>query len=309
MKHTLAKVALITAAVAVVSLGIAAILFFTTNIDQGWMLKRGAEVEKRETASLDGITEIDVRSSSVDVLVGANGGDALEVKLHGMVYSDHPEAVPQLIVEKDGELLSIGTGAGKPRPFVFAIRSGDLVLEVGIPQRYRGTLVVRSRSGDVTILEQELARLSVETASGDMKLRSVSSAEASLISASGDQAIDGLEGGQLSLRSLSGGILAEDLRGAARVESSSGDIFLKYRQFDADLDVQSSSGDVELFLTDSAGFCLEARSSSGDIDCAFPLVLSASGGQMSRDAVVGIVAEGTHSVRVNTSSGDVTLGP
>jgi len=309
MNNTLKKIVLITAAVAVVSLGIATILFFTTSMNGAWELKGGVTVDEQETFSLEGIAELNVQTSSTDVLVGKSEGSSIEVYLHGTVHTSRSEAIPTLAVEQTGNLLQITTERENGQHFVLGFYSDDLVLEIGVPEQYRDRLVVRTSSGDVDIIDQNLSELSVDTSSGDIQLRSVQAATVSMESSSGDQEAENLQAEYSELTSTSGDVRVGDLTGGAKVKSSSGKITLSYLEFNADLEVRSSSGDVKLFLTETARFRLEARASSGDISCEFPLTLAGASSEMSRNAVVGMVGDGTHQIVVQTSSGDITIRP
>lgn len=309
MKDTLKRIVLITAAVAVVSLGIAAILFFTTKKNGVWELKGGIAVDEQETFSLEGITEINVQTGSIDVFIENTEGSSIEVYLHGTVHTNRSEAVPTLVVEQTGDLIEIATERKKGQYFTLGFYSDDLVLEIGVPEQYRNRLVVDTSSGDVDIIDQNLSELSVDTSSGDIQLRSIRAATVSMESSSGAQEAQNLQAEYSELTSTSGDLRVGDLQGGAKVKSSSGEIILSYLEFNADLEVRSSSGDVKLFLTEAAQFCLEARASSGDISCEFPITLAGASSVMSRNRVIGTVGDGTQQVVVKSSSGDITIRP
>ncbi|UCF98545.1 MAG: DUF4097 family beta strand repeat protein [Spirochaetaceae bacterium] len=309
MNRNLKKIVFITAAVAVVSLGLAAILFFATNVGRAWGLKGGIPVDERRTFFVEGIGDISIRTGSTDVFVGKNEGSSVEIHLYGTVYSAQPEAIPALNAEQNGGLLTITTGRKDGRPFVLGFFSSDLILEIRIPERYRDALLVHTSSGDVEIDDQQLSKLSVETSSGDIQLRSIQAGTITLGSSSGDQRVENLLAEHSELTSSSGEIRVKGLEGGAKAESSSGDITLHYQVFNSDLEVRSSSGDVGLFLTETAEFRLEARASSGDVDCAFPVTLAEASGEVRRNRLRGIVGDGTHQVVVQTSSGDITIRP
>jgi lia operon protein LiaG len=307
MKGPSNRVVLVISAVAAVSLGVAAVLFFTTTANLFGQSGAGITVEKRRTFPLEGITEINVRTSSTEVLIRQIRGDTVELYLHGTVRTGRTDAEPELAAERSGGSLMISTD--RTKAVVFGYFASNMVLEIGVPERYAGDLTVHTSSGDVEISDQNLSALFVETSSGDMRLSSIQAAELSTHSSSGDQTANGLRSGRAQFRSSSGDILAGNLQGGARAESSSGSITLRFRDFSSDVEVHSSSGDVELYLTGSAQFRLEARSSSGDIDCAFPVTLSGAGSEMRRHRMTATVGEGTHRVSVKTSSGDITIAP
>lgn len=309
MNHTLKKIVLITAAVAVVSLGIAAILFFTTSMNRAWEPNGGITVDEQESFSPEGINEINVQTSSIDVSIGKAEASSIEMFLHGTVHSSRSQAIPKLTIELSGDTLEITTEWKNGQHFVLGFYSDDVVLEIRVPEQYRNRLVVRTSSGDVDIIDQNLSELSVDTSSGDIQLRSIQAATISLESSSGDQASEGIQAENSELISTSGDVRVEDLQGGAKVKSSSGEITIRYFEFNADMEVRSSSGDVKLYLTEAAQFRLQAKASSGDIRCEFPVSLAGAGGEMSRSKVVGMVGDGIHQVAVQTSSGDITIRP
>jgi lia operon protein LiaG len=214
-----------------------------------------------------------------------------------------------LVAELFGDTLDITTERKKGQHFVLGFYSDDLVLEIGVPEQYRSRLVVRTSSGDVEMNDQILSTLSVHTSSGDMQLSSIQAATVSLESSSGDQEAESIQAENSELTSTSGDVRVGDLQGGAKVKSSSGEITLSYLEFNADLGVRSSSGDVKLFLTEAAQFRLEARASSGDISCEYPVTLAGASSEMSRNKVIGTVGDGTHQVVVQTSSGDIAIRP
>jgi lia operon protein LiaG len=309
MNDTLKKIVWITAAVAVVSLGIAAVLFFTTGMGGPWEPGKGIIVDEQRSFPSSGIGELEVRTSSTDVLVGTSEGNTVDVRLTGTVYTGQADAVPALAAEQSGEVLEISTERKDGRRWVLGFFSSDLIVEIKVPDQYRGALIVHTSSGDVEISDQILSELSVETSSGTIQLHSIEAATAALDSSSGDQTVEGINAGHSQMSSSSGEIRVRDLHGGTKAESSSGDITLRYGEFDSDLEVHSSSGDVELFLTEAAEFRVEALTSSGDIDCAFPVTLSGAESEMRRNRLFGTVGEGTHRVVVRTSSGDISIRP
>jgi lia operon protein LiaG len=292
MNDKLKKIVLVTAAVAVTSLAVAAILFFTTGGYRGWDWTEpgGIEVKESESFSLQGLAEINVQTSSIDVLVIESPGSSLELLLHGSVFTGRKEAIPHLSAVQRDDVLEVTTQQEDGKKFVVGFFSSDLVLELRVPAAYSERVVVRTSSGDIELSSLRVSTLTTETSSGD-------------------QLLEDLEVQQSQLTSTSGRIRAEAFRGAARAKSSSGDITLSYEAFDGDLEIRSSSGDVRLFLTDEADFRLQAKASSGDIQCDFPVTLAGAGSEMSNNTLNGLIGEGAHQVMVTTSSGDITIRP
>jgi lia operon protein LiaG len=309
MNNTLKKIVWITAGIAVVSLGIAVVLFFATGMGGPWEPGKGIIVDEQRSFASSGIGKLEVQTSSTDVFVGTGEGNTIVAHLHGTVYTGQEEAVPALAAEQVGDVIDISTERKAGRKWILGFFSSDLILEIKVPNNYRGAFVLHTSSGDVEISDQILSELSVETSSGTIRLHSVRAATVTVASSSGDQMAEGMTAGYSQMTSSSGEIRVEDLQGGAKVESSSGDITLRYGEFDSDLEVRSSSGDVELYLTEKAEFQVEARASSGDIDCAFPVTLNEADSEIRSNRLCGTVGEGTHRVSVRTSSGDITIRP
>jgi lia operon protein LiaG len=299
----------ITTAVAIVSLGIASVLFFATDMSGLWNPQGGLPVDEQSTFSVEGIEEINIRTSSIDVFVEKGDGESVDIHLHGTVYSGRPESIPTLAAVQNGNILKITTERKDGRKFVFGFYSSDLTLQIRVPEQFHGDLAVHTSSGDVKIYDQLLDELDTETNSGDIQLRSIQAAKATLETSSGDQRVEDMQTQFSQMTSSSGDQWGKGLEGEVRAESSSGGITLKFASFDSDLEVRSSSGDVRLSLTETAEFDLEARASSGDVDCTFPLTLDAADSEMRDNQLIGRVGAGTHKVKVRTSSGDITIRP
>jgi len=307
--NRLRNIILITAAVAVVSLGIATALFFAADVGGEWGPRPGLDVNESRSFPIDQLDKIEVRTSSVDVLVVQSKTNSVDIHLHGTVYTGRSESIPTLAAESTGRVLKIETERKDGRTFFLGFYSDNLVLEIAVPAGYEKALNVHTGSGDVQISDQILSELSVETGSGEIQIELVEADNVTLDSSSGDQRLDHVAAAQSSITSGSGEIRAQELEGGARVKSSSGDITLRYRDFDADLEVHSGSGEVKLYLTHEAQFRLEAKASSGDIACTFPITLAGADSEMRRNRVMGVVGQGTHRVSVQTASGDIDIQP
>jgi lia operon protein LiaG len=309
VNDTLKTIVWITAGAAVVSLGIAVLLFFTGDMAESFKPGNGITVDERKSFGTGGIDRINVQTSSIDVYVTTVDGDTVELWLHGEVYTGQPDAVPALAADKNGELLEISLERKDERKWMLGFFSGDLILEIGIPQSYGGSLKVDTSSGDVEIRDQNLSELSVQTSSGDLRLNSIQASTIAMESSSGDLTGESLNAGHATMSSSSGEIRVRGLRGGVSAESSSGDISLRFGELDGNVEVESSSGDVGLFLTETAAFQVEAKASSGDVDCAYAVTLSGADREIRKNRLSGTVGAGTHRVSVKTSSGDITIRP
>ena len=78
MNNTLKTIVWITAGVAVVSLGIAAAIFFAGGMQAFWEPGNGISVDEQRSVSIGGIEHIDVNTSSTDVYVSESIAQPIE---------------------------------------------------------------------------------------------------------------------------------------------------------------------------------------------------------------------------------------
>ena len=184
----------------------------------------------------------------------------------------------------------------------FEVASADLELK-----RLAGDLALEGSSGD-TRAEDIRGRWTSEFSSGDLELT-------------------GFRGEEIRFKTSSGDVRGNEIQ-ANRVESdtSSGDVSLRRADVE-DFSAESSSGDVRLEVEGARLQAVRAHTSSGDVTLGLPRDASfeADADQSSGDMSVGftdgsstlrhdkVVAyrrgEGATRIRVETSSGDLSIYP
>src|SRR5512136_886577 len=104
---TLGIAALVLAAVAVGSFGIAALIAFASG-GFGFADGPGAgtAVDEAKTFPMEGIRTIRLATSSTDILVVRSPDSKLSVRLHGTVYGAAADVVPTLVTELSAGVLS-----------------------------------------------------------------------------------------------------------------------------------------------------------------------------------------------------------
>lgn len=177
------------------------------------------------------------------------------------------------------------------------------------------SLDIHSSSGDIMLNDCSLEALNVESASGDVELEDILG-EQRIGTASGDITLTGSRG-CVEIGTASGDISVYDHGGGAlQLHSSSGDMEAETQ---AALTAESASGDMELTVTDAAGY-VTASSASGDISCYIKGgryraklstrsgdLLNHSGKQSSSGGRELHLGEGETLVELQTSSGDILL--
>ena len=132
--------------------------------------------------------------------------------------------------------------------------------------------------------------------SGGVRTRRLACERLTISTVSGEAEI---EGGMESLRysSTSGGMRADGLPEGCAVETDtvSGNMELRFDGCPGDIEADSTSGSVRIYLPDDVGFALDYDSVSGDLDCDFPYLKGVYGGEVCFE------------MDISTTSGDLNI--
>ncbi|MBM3957561.1 MAG: DUF4097 family beta strand repeat protein [Gemmatimonadetes bacterium] len=174
--------------------------------------------------------------------------------------------------------------------------SGDLIIgNIG------GRVDVSTGSGDIAAGTVG-GSFNARTGSGSVRAGGVSG-EITVSTGSGDIEVSQTAPGAVRVNAASGDITLKGIHGLLRASTSSGDVIAQGTPT-ADWQVSSASGDITLEVPQTAGFELDAQSSSGRIDSKHPVTVI---GSIERHALQGKVRSGGPLVRVRTSSGTIRV--
>ena len=162
-------------------------------------------------------------------------------------------------------------------------------------------LSVSSTSGDLDIRQNtDIKTASLSSTSGTVALTVPSAEKISMESTSGDISVT-VPGtvGTLNLDSTSGRIKT-DIAGVekAKLSSTSGDITATLATF-TDLNVDATSGDVSLKLTETKGFTLDLDARPGKLRTSLPMAVKSENRY--------VFGDGSASLRVSATSGDIRI--
>ena len=171
-------------------------------------------------------------------------------------------------------------------------------LTVLIPE----SLCLEGLEVDVTAAELTLDALTVsgevnfDSVSGGIRARKLACQRLSVSTVSGAGEIEGCME-RLRYSSTSGGMRADGLPEGCEVETDtvSGNMELRFTGCPGDIEADSTSGSVSVYLPGDVGFELDYDSVSGDLDCDFPVLRGVYG-----DRVM-------FSIDVSTTSGDLDI--
>ena len=174
--------------------------------------------------------------------------------------------------------------------------SGDLILN----EITAGNINADVSSGDVRLLDCSADSIDVDSSSGDIIIEQ--KGESSSIEAdasSGDIDITAEKVTEIEAEASSGSIdISVQEAKSVDTETSSGKTTVRFANMPSSADIETSSGDVKIYVPANADFTADVDTSSGDFDSDIALV---------RDGSSYISGNGSNRLSVDTSSGDVKI--
>ena len=270
--------------IAVVSLTIAAIAFFNT---ENYMVSfrdrnnfEGNSIDEVKTFGIDQLKEIYIHSVSSDVSVFSTDEEDIKIHFYGRSALKSEKALPKLTTNLEGSKLKIEIEYPK-----VLFYNANVALDVYIPQDYTGNINIDAVSADVDISNLDINNFQCKTVSGDLKIKSLGS-------------------DNLTLKTTSGEVNIMDFTGNLKADLVSGDIDVRYRVFDNNIDVKTISGKVEIDLPQNAEFYLKTNTVSGKVIAKFPITIISFD---KKNQLEGTVGTGDNRIIIDTVSGDIYI--
>jgi lia operon protein LiaG len=272
--------------IAAVSLTIATIAFFST---ENYMVSfrdrnnfEGNSIDEVKTFNIYQLKEIYIHSVSSDVSVFSTDEEDVKIHFYGRSALKSEKALPKLITNLEGSKLKIEIEYPK---VLFSWAASDILLDIYIPRDYRDNVIIDAVSAEVDISNLDINNFQCKTVSGDLKIKSLGS-------------------DNLTLKTTSGDVNLMDFTGNLKADSVSGDIDVRYRVFDNNIDVKTISGKVTIDLPQNAEFYLKTNTVSGEVVTKFPITII-SFNKMNQ--LEGTVGTGDNSIIIDTVSGDIYI--
>ncbi|MBQ9899073.1 MAG: DUF4097 family beta strand repeat protein [Ruminococcus sp.] len=163
-----------------------------------------------------------------------------------------------------------------------------------------GSMSASSSSGDGKLTGCTAKNITANSSSGEIEITQTGESESIRAdSSSGRITINAEEAGDIRADASSGEIdISVTKADKINADASSGDITITAQEMPSDLRADTSSGDVIIYLPENADFTAEIDTSSGDLDS--DIALSKKGSSY-------IAGSGDNSVKVDTSSGNITI--
>lgn len=301
------KVVRWTVVVAIVALVVATVTGWLTASYRVARIAPAGTLEVNESRSIasDGVNAVTIKGVSEAIRLTDSSDGSFGVHLTGTVATSDREAVPKLVTEHTGGTLQVVVDH---RPGLsLQMRRAELVLEVAIPKAYAGHLSVSSVSGAVDAVPHSYASFSAGTTSGAIRLEKLRSPSLNARSVSGAVTARDVAADSVELGSTSGRIELTGTAQAVAIHTTSGDVSAQTSAAPRRVEVSSTSGRVALFLPKGSRFTLDARSTSGEVACGFPILVTRSGGSGRHELSGTVGGSGGGAVRLRTTSGAIAV--
>jgi hypothetical protein len=161
-------------------------------------------------------------------------------------------------------------------------KNGELTIE--IPQKDYDAILLNFTSGSLDISDIDIScrTLDIGMTSGRLNISGITSSEHTIRATSGDLEFDGAYG-----------------KGEVRI--SSGNVAVKYAEWNDSLNVRVTSGNVDIYLPEDSGLQMNSRVTSGKISYK----LGENSGNVGAISGVKLGGENVQTVEVNMTSGNV----
>jgi lia operon protein LiaG len=179
-------------------------------------------------------------------------------------------------------------------------------LKIYVPKDYDRSMSIDLGSGNFHFSgskQVKLKDLRLEIGSGNMNINNLSVNKFSLDGASGNVKINKLKTDTGTIDLSSGNINIDHYAGALKTDVSSGKLNIQMDQLKDDVEIDVSSGLVDLNVPNNADFTLHGDVSSGKISCTLPLTSNGTGGK----GISGKHGTGKYKINVDVSSGLVHI--
>ena len=180
-------------------------------------------------------------------------------------------------------------------------------VEVFLPESWHGELQLSSQYGDIVSDESwSFDRFAAETMEGSITLKSITAPRIRMSCPVGSIHVEKAEG-FTDLHTVAGSILADDIAGGAKLETSGGPITAAFTSLNNIVECNTLNGPVTLILPKGAGINMDGISKTGTITSEIAgLTVQTKPGN--KQCVSGIIGEKPfQNVRISTINGNVLL--
>jgi len=244
------------------------------------------EIDEVKYFDIEGVDNINIDVTSTNVDIIPTDDSQVKVHFHGEVSSVSLKSRFELDAIRNNNTIDIDIISNSFTSISFgSMAYVNVKLDIYVPKNYDKNILIDSTSSDVKINNLSLNNLTNETTSGNLIIDKVNTVKTRVKTTSGD-------------------IVASEFNGDLDVKSTSGNINIDYENFENEIKIETVSGEVELNLEKESKFYLKAKTTSGDINCNYPITIN---NNVKKNVIEGNVGDSDNSIVIKTTSGDIDI--
>ncbi|WPC43238.1 DUF4097 family beta strand repeat-containing protein [Clostridium sp. JS66] len=257
-------------------------------------------INDEKTQKIDGIKEIYIEGSSENISIISENRKDVKSHLYGDISASFKPEL-QSRVEGSKLIISVKRPSGS---FNFSSREG-LKLDINVPETYASDMSVKLSSGKITSSNPiKLNNFNLDLSSGSVDLKNLTASNLSLEATSGKIYGENIVCENSSLRLSSGSINLNGFKGNINHRCTSGKTEITYSEFNNNVNLNVSSGEIILNLPKSSQFALNAKADLGNIKCDFPVTIQ---GESKRNQLNGVVGNNKNQINISATSGSIKI--
>ncbi len=278
--------------------GISGIFHFTKNI-----IDSDVTVQKDENVEINGVDKVIVDFSSNNIIVKITDEDNMRIiqKSNRTLKDDE-----KFQVIKGNNQVTIKEGNFENLTDLWNFGNTEDLIEIYVPKNYNSDLDIETSSGDIEFeSDMKLSNVNFSASSGSIVSKwNMDVKDINIETSSGDISIETLTTPTYKIKASSGEIKINSLTGSGKIDTSSGDIKVQYKDVEEYSEVTASSGEIDLKLPEGISFEFKGKCGSGEINSSLDLNYE------DEDHHEATMKSGNGSykkINANTSSGDISI--
>lgn len=252
-----------------------------------------------KAANIDGIDEISIDIGSGDIKFNNEGTNNIKVNVDGNISSS---VKPQLKCYKQGKTLYVELS--KNHGTFFGNYSSNITVNISLPTSYKNRLQIVSSAGDIEMSNYEFKSLSCELKAGSMNMENISADKFDYKNFAGDLKADNLKTKTSTVKASAGSIKIEKFSGDIQGTNLAGDTEVEYDEFNNNIDLSASAGQIKLTIPETSQFKLDAEARAGDISNDFSSINVS--GEVKKTAK-GEIGKSNNKIKLEDTAGDINI--
>jgi len=310
MNRSLKKILIVTWSI--VAIGFTALLVYGISNQNGVngifdsynnSMNSDMTVQKDENVDVNNIKNINVNFSSSNVIIKTTDESNIRIIQKSSRTLTNDEKFQ--IIKKDSD-VTIKRGNSKKFFNIFSFGNMQEIIEVYVPKDYNANMDIETSSGNIEFdADIKLSNVNCKTSSGCLVSKSnINATDINLEVSSGDISLGTLITNNYNVEASSGNIKINSLAGSGKLDTSSGNIKVQYKDIAEYSEANASSGNIDLVIPEGLSFDFSGECSSGRVNSNYDLNYK---NKKQNEATVKMGSGPYKKISASTSSGNINI--